>query len=352
MGAAAKLGAPIGHDFCSVSMSDLLTPWETIEKRIFAAASADFVTAVYNPKSIKRFWQIMRLKEIFLQYRSPETPIGIMRNVGRDDEEKWIIALKDLQADMLDMFTVLIIGNSQTINFEGVMITPRGYYKKEDASEDKVGRKIMNKSFRTALKHIDSENMPLQNLWVALHCIHTTANFEMAKLVILSDGFVENLYQKFYSGKPPVIITDVRMVSSGIRKGLIDKLGITVKCYLDHPDTLQLSEDKKITRTQAGIRIAVKEHPEALYAFGNAPTALIELVEHIKSGHAKPIGVIGAPVGFVNVKESKWQLRYGCTDTPYAIIEGRQGGSNVAATIINSILSWAEAEDMHPGKGM
>ena len=81
--AAALLGAPIGHDFCVISLSDLMTPWERIERRIQAAADADFVTAIYNPKSEGRYWQLHRLKEIFLQVRDPQTPVGFVRQAGR-----------------------------------------------------------------------------------------------------------------------------------------------------------------------------------------------------------------------------------------------------------------------------
>ena len=89
-----------------------------------------------------------------------------------------------------------------------------------------------------------------------------------------------------------------------------------------------------------------------MFAFGNAPTALIELVDLIRKNKTKPIAVIGAPVGFVNVKESKWQLRFGCTQIPHIIVDGRKGGSNVAATIINAALSWSDAEAVNPGCGI
>ncbi|PIF06166.1 MAG: hypothetical protein CSA36_03025 [Draconibacterium sp.] len=125
-----------------------------------------------------------------------------------------------------------------------------------------------------------------------------------------------------------------------------------MKCYLSDERVKELAEKEGITRTQAGIRLAVEEYPNAIYAFGNAPTALIELVNLIRKGKANPIGVVAAPVGFVNVKESKWQMKYGCPHIPTIFVNGRKGGSNVAATIINSILSWAEAEAMHPGKGV
>ena len=112
--AAAILGAPIGHDFCIISLSDLMTPWEKIEKRIVAAATADFVTAVYNPRSEGRYWQLHRLKELFLQDRSPLTPVGFVRQAGREEQEISITTLKSFNPEPVDMFTVVIICNSQT----------------------------------------------------------------------------------------------------------------------------------------------------------------------------------------------------------------------------------------------
>lgn len=350
--AASKLGAPLGHDFCSISMSDLLTPWETIEQRIVAAASADFVTAIYNPLSKGRFWQLMRLRELFLEVRSPETPVGICRNVGRPDETVEVITLAELDVDKADMFTVILIGNSQSYAYANRMITPRGYYAKKEETKDKLGRRIMNESFRTILENIDTEGHTLDHTWVALHCIHTTADFSLNELVEVRNDMVEKLYQQFYSGEPPVIVTDVSMVTRGIRRAIAEKLGLEIKCYLDDERVKKMAEELKITRTQAGIRLAVEEHPNALFAFGNAPTALIELVKLTRNGKANPAGVVAAPVGFVNVRESKWQLKYGCKDVPAVIVDGRKGGSNVAATVINAILSWGEAKEMHPGEGV
>lgn len=351
-GAAAKLGAPLGHDFCSISLSDLLTPWERIEKRIHAAATADFVTAIYNPVSKGRFWQLMRLKEIFLEHRSPETPVGMVRNMGRADEKVTVITLANLEAAMVDMFTVIIIGNSQSQSFQDHIITPRGYYAEKNTSEDNKGRQIMNESFRTILQEMDGVGGSLEHTWVALHCIHTTADFKMRDMLELTEGVVTKLHERFYGKNPPVIVTDVSMVTRGIRRAIADKLGLQIKCYLDDERVAVMAEKMKITRTQAGIRLAVEEHPDAIFAFGNAPTALIELVKFIRNGTANPAGVIAAPVGFVNVKESKWQLKHGCPQIPAVIVSGRKGGSNVAATIINAILSWDEALHMHPGEGV
>ena len=350
--AAAKLGAPLGHDFCSISMSDLLTPWERIEKRIHAAAEADFVTAVYNPLSKGRFWQLLRLKEVFLENRSAKTPVGIVRNVGRPDESMKVIHLEDLAADMIDMFTVVLIGNSQSKIVDEQILTPRGYYNQSEKSEDNVGRKIMNQSFRKILDEADMEGKSLDHIWVALHCIHTTADFAISEIIELRNNVMEDLHEKLYGENPPAIITDVSMVTRGIRRAIAEKLGLEIKCYLDDPRVVEMAERLNITRTQAGIRLAIEEHPDAIFAFGNAPTALIELVKHIRNGKANPAGVVAAPVGFVNVKESKWQLKHGCSKVPAVIVDGRKGGSNVAATIINAILSWGEALEMHPGDGV
>ena len=127
---AALLGAPLAHDFCAVSLSDRLTPWEVIERRLRAAAEADFVIGIYNPRSRKRDWQLGRAKEILLEYRSPETPVGIVKRAMREGERVEIRALGELDPECADMETVLIVGNSGTYTWEGAMITPRGYGRK------------------------------------------------------------------------------------------------------------------------------------------------------------------------------------------------------------------------------
>lgn len=123
--AASLLGAPVGHDMCVISLSDLMTPWEVIEKRIKAAAIGDFVTAVYNPKSEGRYWQLYRLKELFLlEGRSPETPIGYVRQAGREEQEVHLTTLNGFNPDEIDMFTVILIGNSQSYTWNNTFITP------------------------------------------------------------------------------------------------------------------------------------------------------------------------------------------------------------------------------------
>ena len=129
---AAVLGAPIGHDFCVISLSDLLTPWEMIEKRIRLASEADFAICIYNPKSMKRAEHLERACEIMLESRSPETVCGWVRNIGRDGEEYGITTLEKLPEEPVDMFTTVFIGSSTTREIGGRMVTPRGYEKHED----------------------------------------------------------------------------------------------------------------------------------------------------------------------------------------------------------------------------
>lgn len=125
--AAAETGAPIMHDFCTISLSDLLTPWEVIEKRLHAAAAADFVVALYNPKSKGRPWNINKAINIILDYAKPETPSVLVKNAGREENERRIVTLATMDYDFIDMMTVVIIGNGKTYIKNDRMITPRGY---------------------------------------------------------------------------------------------------------------------------------------------------------------------------------------------------------------------------------
>ena len=124
---AAILGAPLMHDFAVISLSDLLTPWEKIEKRLLMAAEADFVICLYNPSSHKRHDYLARACDLVLQYASPETVCGIAKNIGRDGEETQVLTLEKLRDTEVDMFSTVFIGNSQTKNINGKMVTPRGY---------------------------------------------------------------------------------------------------------------------------------------------------------------------------------------------------------------------------------
>ena len=126
-GGAAVLGAPLIHDFCLISLSDLLTPWEKIETRLLDAAHGDFVICLYNPSSKKRHDYLQKACDLMLKYKSEETVCGIVGNIGRDGESEKVMTLKELRDTQVDMFTTVFIGNSQTKNINGKMVTPRGY---------------------------------------------------------------------------------------------------------------------------------------------------------------------------------------------------------------------------------
>ena len=302
--AASLLGAPIGHDTCIISLSDLMTPWEVIERRIKAAATGDFVTAIYNPKSHGRYWQLYRLQELFLMERSADTPVGYVRQAGRPEQEVKVTTLGAFDPEDIDMFTVVLIGNSQSYIADGKIITPRGYYRATATEGEKIGQNIMIESFRTIAGEL-KKDYPLDHKWALLHAIHTTADFDMEQILYTDPKAVETLYNKVKDGSLKTIVTDVTMVTSGIRKGALSRLGVEAKCYLSDPRVAEMAQAQDITRTQAGIRLAVEEHPDALFAFGNAPTALMELCDLIRKGKAHPAGIIAAPVGFVHVRESK-----------------------------------------------
>ncbi len=125
--AAAKLGAPIMHDFCAISLSDCLTNWSVIERRLEAAAAGDFVVAIYNPRSQNRDWQLLRAIEIFLAHREAKTPVALARQLGREEEEVQLHTLSEFPVNKVDMLSLILLGNSSTRISKGRMVTPRGY---------------------------------------------------------------------------------------------------------------------------------------------------------------------------------------------------------------------------------
>jgi cobalt-precorrin 5A hydrolase/precorrin-3B C17-methyltransferase len=138
--AAARIGAPLGHDFCAISLSDLLTPWPAIEQRLKAAAEGDFVIAFYNPVSQRRRSQLAAAKEILLKKRSADTPVVLARNLGREGERVTVVRLADLDIDAVDMLTLVIVGSSETRSVArpdgGVWVyTPRGYAAKHSLEQ-------------------------------------------------------------------------------------------------------------------------------------------------------------------------------------------------------------------------
>ena len=284
--------------------------------------------------------------------RSADTPVGYVRQAGRPEQEVKVTTLSAFDPEDIDMFTVVLIGNSQSYIADDKIITPRGYYRSEkcEVKSEKIGASIMIESFRTIASEL-KKDYPLDHKWALLHAIHTTADFDMEDILYTDPKAVETLYNKVKDGSLKTIVTDVTMVTSGIRKGALSRLGVEAKCYLSDPRVAEMAQTQDITRTQAGIRLAVEEHPDALFAFGNAPTALMELCDLIRKGKAHPAGIIAAPVGFVHVRESKHMVKP-FRDIPKIIVEGRKGGSNLAATLCNAILTFDDAAQLKPGRDL
>lgn len=329
--AGSKLGAVLGHDFCCISLSDLMTPWKTIQKRIEAAAWGDFVTSIYNPKSVKRYWQLDKLKSIFLEHRAAGTPVAICYQLGREDEKITLTTLADLDTDLVDMFSLVVIGNSQTFAYKNKLVTPRGYLNRKPHT----GPEIQEASFREIISHLQPENYAPDFLWAAIRCIHTSGDHQFINYLSTTESAISTWHDYLIGGG--TIVTDVTMVKAGITREFTEQYGNEVICLLNTEETLALAEKDNLTRSQAGIRLAALAYPEALFVIGNAPTALIEIADQVKMGKIRPIGIVGAPVGFINVIESKERLR--TLSIPYAIIEDQRGGSNFAAALVNAAFS-------------
>jgi len=338
LAAGSKLGAPLGHDFCCISLSDLMTPWNTIEKRIKAAAIGDFVTSLYNPRSKKRYWQLGRLQAIFLEERDTKTPVAIVRQVTRTDEEIKITTLGEFNPEEVDMFSLVMIGNSQTYRHGNYLITPRGYLNRKPHT----GEEIQQESFRIVTDQI--KELPFHNAdkWAITRIIHTTGVFDDHQWYQATDQCIEKWHHYLSNGGE--IVTDVTMVKAGITKKFIKQFDTKVHCFLNDEDVIDLAKEKNITRSQAGIRKGIERYPKALFVIGNAPTALMELTDELQyNHHFSPAGIIGVPVGFVNVIESKEQLSQSRAE--HVIINGNRGGSNVAAAIVNAAYTLDQARD-------
>ncbi|AUC15493.1 precorrin-3B C(17)-methyltransferase [Tenacibaculum sp. SZ-18] len=337
--AGSKLGAILGHDFCCISLSDLMTSWTTIEKRIKAAAQGDFVTGLYNPRSKKRYWQLQALKNIYLKYREASTPIAICKQLGRTEENIQITTLGELNVEDVDMFSVVMIGNSQTFRYRDHLITPRGYLNRKP----ETGQEIQDASFREILENLPEKNLDKDHLWAAIRCIHTSGDFDYINYIETSKGAIEKWNDYLKNGG--VIVTDVTMVKAGITRAFTGKYNNEVVCLLNDEETLKLAAEEGLTRSQAGIKRAAMKYPNALFVIGNAPTALIEIVDQVHEGTIQPVGIVGAPVGFINVIESKERLKMQ-KETSFALITERRGGSNFAAAIVNAAFTFDEVSKL------
>lgn len=168
---------------------------------------------------------------------------------------------------------------------------------------------------------------------VVRRMIHTTADFEMLDLVRFHERAMESGIEALKNGA--TIVTDTEMAKRGIPVRRLEPLGCEVRCLMNDSRVVERAKSEGITRAKAAVDIAVSEMKPEIYVVGNAPTALIRLVEHFDNGDVSPALVVGMPVGFVNAAESKALLM--SRDIPYISIEGRKGGSALAASVVNAL---------------
>lgn len=193
---------------------------------------------------------------------------------------------------------------------------------------------IETRSFEIITEILGDRVLEPENELVIKRVIHTTADFDYADNLAFSDGAVTKGIEALRSGCH--IVTDTSMAMSGINKTTLAKLGGQVHCFIADPDVAKEAKERGVTRSTVSMEYAARLEQPCIFAIGNAPTALIALHELMREGKVKPAMIIGVPVGFVNVVESK-ELIMG-DNVPYIVARGRKGGSNVAAAICNAML--------------
>ncbi len=193
---------------------------------------------------------------------------------------------------------------------------------------------IEKRSFEIITELLGDRKLDPENELVIKRVIHTTADFDYADNLVFSEHAVQKGIEALRGGCD--IVTDTQMARSGISKTVLEKLGGTVHCFISDPEVAAEAKSRGITRAVVSMEHAARLDKPLIFAIGNAPTALIRLRELIDAGEIAPALVIGVPVGFVNVVESKEEIM--AASVPYIVARGRKGGSNVAAAIVNAVL--------------
>ena len=195
-------------------------------------------------------------------------------------------------------------------------------------------RDIERRSFEIITEELGDRKLDPDKELIIKRCIHTSADFEYADSLCFSDNVVAKAMDAIRQGA--CIVTDTQMGRSGINKRALARYGGEVYCFMSDEDVAKIAKERGVTRAAVSMEKAAQIEKPVIFAIGNAPTALIELYEMIKSGKYRPAFIIGVPVGFVNVEAAKDLILK--TDVPYIINRGRKGGSNIAAAICNALL--------------
>lgn len=197
-------------------------------------------------------------------------------------------------------------------------------------------------SFRIIDREAGPHDFSPQEWQIVRRMIHTSADFDYLRTVRFHPKAIPMGLEALRAGTP--IITDTHMGRAGIRKPELKRFGVAVNCYVDNPGIHAAARSSGSTRAEAAVDAAVADVPEGMYVIGNAPTALLRLIERVRSGQARPALIVGLPVGFVNAAESKAALAE--LDYPYITNTGRKGGSNVAAAVVNALLLLAAEQEL------
>ncbi|MED3563503.1 precorrin-3B C(17)-methyltransferase [Bacillus xiapuensis] len=244
---AALLGAPVMHDACTISLSDHLTPWKLIEKRIEAAAQADFVIALYNPKSGRRTRQIVEAQQILLKYRSPATPVGLVKSAYRDSQNIVMTNLLDMLDHEIGMLTTVIIGNSSTFFYDDLMITPRGYQRKYTLNQAvqplKPHQRLQKDAEPWALEQSD-EFKPDGNEAVSLTAKGTPREFAEEALRMIEGG-IEGFQHPFVN-QPIQTIFELAVSTGVANKKFTPKQMVTLSEVVGEEGVMEYTQDHSI----------------------------------------------------------------------------------------------------------
>lgn len=346
--AAARLGAPLAHDWASISLSDLLTPWETILQRVEAAGRADFVLVFYNPASRTRTTQVRTVAQRLLRLRPAGTPVGLVENAFRPQERVEITSLRELAEGQatVNMFTAVVVGSSRTFVANGRMITPRIYAAKNTRGQVPEpatvgpGEQIMAESLAIIDRELGPEPIDPGERAIVRRVIHASADFDFARTLRFSETAIASALGALRSRA--VVVCDVEMLRAGVRRDLAEPLGVEALCALNDPATAALAAREGLTRSAAGMRVS-EGGANAVVAVGNAPTALEEALRMIREERWRPACLIGLPVGFVGVESAKAHLvEEGARNgIPFITNGGRKGGTAVTAAVVNALLELA-----------
>lgn len=206
--------------------------------------------------------------------------------------------------------------------------------------EQVLPRDIEKRSFEIITEELGDRKFPKEQESIIKRVIHTSADFDYADNLCFSENAVALAKQAIMDGA--CIVTDTQMAKAGINKRSLKKFGGEAYCFIGDEDVANEAKERGITRSAVSMEKALKMDKDLIFAIGNAPTALVKLYEEIKNGAPKPKLIIGVPVGFVNVVQSKELIME--LDVPYIVARGRKGGSNVAAAICNALLYQMDKE--------